>query len=426
MSSSQGSHHAGQGSHRGGRAARTFWVPRPPGRTPHAEDAQSPDSTQVPEDPRNPASTAGGGRDALRRLLPQVLVLALLAGGASAFVAHDKTIELSVDGETTSLRTFASNVSDLLEEEGVEVGGRDMVAPATHESLADGDRVAVRYGRPMSLTVDGRQQRLWTTERTVAGALRQLGVRAEGAHLSTSRSKRISRSGMDLAVRTERSVSFLADGRMRHIRTNAATVRAALAEAGLKLRHQDTVSAPLRSFPKDGQTISLQRITTDEEVREESIPFPTERYESGELYKGTEVVEQRGRVGVRRVTFELRTVNGEKQKPRQLSTKVVSEPRKQIVKVGTKDKPTPKQVRTSSSLNWPALAECESGGRVDAVDPTGTYGGLYQFDQQTWESVGGTGRPQDASAAEQTQRAEKLYAQRGASPWPVCGRKLHQ
>lgn len=400
MSSAQGSHRAGQGSHRSGKSASLAWTPRPPG-----ED---------------------GHRDTLRKLLPQVLVLALLAGGASAFVAHDKEVELSVDGETTSLRTFASSVSELLEDEGIEVNDRDMVAPGAHESLADGDQVAVRYGRPMALTLDGRQQRLWTTERTVAGALRQLGVRAEGAHLSTSRAKRIGLSGMELAVRTERSVSFLADGKVRHIRTNAATVRAALADAGLKLRHQDTVSAPLRSFPKDGQTISVQRITADEKVREESIPFTTERRESAELHKGTEVVERQGVEGVRRVTFELRTVNGKKQKPRQLNAKVVREPGKQIVKVGTKEKPTPKQVRTSSGLNWPALAQCESGGRVNAVDPSGTYGGLYQFDVRTWQGVGGSGKPQDASAAEQTLRAEKLYAQRGASPWPVCGRKLHQ
>ncbi|MGW5803293.1 transglycosylase family protein, partial [Streptomyces bacillaris] len=62
--------------------------------------------------------------------------------------------------------------------------------------------------------------------------------------------------------------------------------------------------------------------------------------------------------------------------------------------------------------------------RPGAVDPSGTYGGLYQFDTRTWHSLGGSGRPQDAPAAEQTYRAKKLYVQRGASPWPHCGRRL--
>lgn len=69
-----------------------------------------------------------------------------------------------------------------------------------------------------------------------------------------------------------------------------------------------------------------------------------------------------------------------------------------------------------------AIRACESGGNYGAVDPSGTYKGAYQFDQQTWESVGGSGNPAAASPAEQDKRAAILYARRGAQPWPVCGR----
>lgn len=64
------------------------------------------------------------------RLLPQALVVAFLAGGASAFVASDKAIELSVDGKARTLHTFADDVTELLAEEGVRVGAHDVVAPA--------------------------------------------------------------------------------------------------------------------------------------------------------------------------------------------------------------------------------------------------------------------------------------------------------
>jgi hypothetical protein len=158
-------------------------------------------------------------------------------------------------------------------------------------------------------------------------------------------------------------------------------------------------------------------------VLEEPIPFEVRREDDPSLFKGTEVVEQAGRNGVRRITYALRTVNGVKQKPRRIRTEVVREPREQVVKVGTKAMPT--SVAGADGLNWSGLAACESGGRANATDPSGTYGGLYQFDTQTWQSLGGRGRPQDAPAAEQTFRAKKLYAQRGASPWPHCGRRLH-
>jgi hypothetical protein len=67
------------------------------------------------------------------------------------------------------------------------------------------------------------------------------------------------------------------------------------------------------------------------------------------------------------------------------------------------------------------IAACESGGDPSAVDSSGTYYGLYQFDMGTWASVGGSGSPAAASPAEQSYRASLLYSRAGSSPWPVCG-----
>lgn len=82
------------------------------------------------------------------------------------------------------------------------------------------------------------------------------------------------------------------------------------------------------------------------------------------------------------------------------------------------------QQQSGGGLNWSALAACESGGNPGIVSANGMYHGLYQFDVQTWRSVGGSGLPSQASAAEQTKRAQILYNQRGSSPWPVCGSRL--
>jgi hypothetical protein len=68
-----------------------------------------------------------------------------------------------------------------------------------------------------------------------------------------------------------------------------------------------------------------------------------------------------------------------------------------------------------------SIAACESGGDPGAVDPSGTYRGKYQFDTQTWASVGGSGDPATAPEREQDYRAALLYSQSGSSPWPVCG-----
>ena len=67
-----------------------------------------------------------------------------------------------------------------------------------------------------------------------------------------------------------------------------------------------------------------------------------------------------------------------------------------------------------------AIAACESGGDPHAVGGGGTYRGKYQFDQQTWAAVGGSGDPAAAPESEQDQRAAMLMAKQGPKAWPRC------
>jgi len=91
----------------------------------------------------------------------------------------------------------------------------------------------------------------------------------------------------------------------------------------------------------------------------------------------------------------------------------------------SRDTSRPKASSGKANLSgaWAKVANCESSGNPRAVNGGGYYG-LFQFDLQTWRSVGGSGNPTNASAGEQLMRAKKLYSQRGASPWPVCGKYL--
>jgi len=75
----------------------------------------------------------------------------------------------------------------------------------------------------------------------------------------------------------------------------------------------------------------------------------------------------------------------------------------------------------SASATLARIAQCESGGDPTAVSADGRYRGKYQFDRATWELMGGSGDPAQAGEAEQDRIAAKLFAQRGTSPWPVCG-----
>ena len=50
----------------------------------------------------------------------------------------------------------------------------------------------------------------------------------------------------------------------------------------------------------------------------------------------------------------------------------------------------------ADSVNWDAIAQCESGGNWSTNTGNGHYGGL-QFKQATWAANGGVGSPASAS-----------------------------
>lgn len=76
---------------------------------------------------------------------------------------------------------------------------------------------------------------------------------------------------------------------------------------------------------------------------------------------------------------------------------------------------------------WQKLRFCEStddyAAQTNFSFDANAFG-AYQFEEQTWETVGGIGNPLDALPAEQDARARLLYANRGRQPWPLCGRYL--
>ena len=170
---------------------------------------------------------------------------------------------------------------------------------------------------------------------------------------------------------------------------------------------------------RQGDVVKMTDVVKERKVKRAKVRKGTVETFTTKLKPGARKVVTTGRAGVRK-TVALQTLhNGEPVKWRVVTTKLVREPQPRRVLVGRRAYSVP----GTDGLNWGALANCESGGNPNAVNPAGYYG-LYQFDLGTWRSVGGSGLPTSASAGEQTYRAKRLYQQRGRSPWPTCGRLL--
>ena len=126
------------------------------------------------------------------------VVVAAVAGTTVGYAALSKDVTVTLDGQTRQVSAIGSTVGDVLAAEGIDVTDKDLVAPAVDEKVSDGSAIAVQFGRPLELSVDGDTTTYWVNSTDVASALGEIGRRFEGADLSTSRGSSIGRKGLSL------------------------------------------------------------------------------------------------------------------------------------------------------------------------------------------------------------------------------------
>lgn len=383
-----------------------------------------------------------------RRRWPWVAGLATFAVVAAGGVAVGyenarKTITLDVDGQTTTVTTLAGSVAGLLDEEGIRLAERDLVAPGTDASLRDGGEVVVRYARQLTIESDGDQRDVWVTALDADEALRTLAARGTDVALVPSRSG--DRATLPLRLDAEEPVTLVVGGKSRVV-DNASTGLESLLEAeGVTLDSDDRIQVERRAADELGDPtvrVVVERVEVGNVTKRKSVEFTTKTVTDDDRYAdlGT-AVEREGKNGVRTLVYRVTRVDGEVVVRKKISDEITRKPVTEILVKGTKERPEPEPAAppaesssdsssgSSSSGGsapsgvWAALAQCESGG--DPTTNTGNgYYGLYQFSLPTWQAMGGSGLPSEASASEQTMRAQKLQAQSGWGQWPACAAKL--
>jgi uncharacterized protein YabE (DUF348 family) len=347
------------------------------------------------------------------------LVLVGLVGGVLAYFLAQKTVTLTVDGQVRHVSTYADTVGEVLDQAGLQTTSHDVVLPAPAQPVGDGGAIVVNRARPLELTVDGVQRQVYVTALSVDGALAQLGIRADGLVLSASRSERLPLQGMQLTITTPKTVVLLVDGQQKTVTTTAATAADLLREQGIVLGRDDRTSLYPQQALLDRMRLQVFRVTVTEVKATTAIAHKRIETKDPNAVVGHTTVTRPGSDGTLVTLYRVTSTDGRVSSKDVLRTAVTKAPVDELVTVGSKALPA----GPSNGLNWAALARCESGGNPRAVNPAGYYG-LYQFSLSTWASVGGSGNPINASAGEQTARAQALFARGGAGQWG-CGRHLY-
>ncbi|NHB84792.1 DUF348 domain-containing protein [Tessaracoccus sp. HDW20] len=133
------------------------------------------------------------------------LALLLGLGGVGVAAAH-KSVTLEADGRLLSTGTFTGDVSELLAEQGIELGEHDEVSPALDARLADGSTVRIDRARAVDVVLDSEHTILWTTEDHAGAALAKAAGGRDMA-MTVSRSQGRAEIDLPLAGRSASSTS---------------------------------------------------------------------------------------------------------------------------------------------------------------------------------------------------------------------------
>jgi len=353
------------------------------------------------------------------------LVLAVTGGTLGAM---SKSVTINVDGAPVQVRTLSGSVAGALDTAGLTVGAHDVLAPGVDAEISDGSSITLNHGRPLTVTIDGVEQQIWTTAQTVDEAIASLGIDTSRVEIAADRSREIPLAGLTLTGATLHTVS-IADGGAAAVQSDVPglTVGDVLSEQGIVLGAQDTVTPAASTAVTDGMSIAVTRTVVSSIVDYLNTAQPADvTAEDPNLARGTTTVTVQGGPGTDAVTYQVTTVNGQQTAKTEVSRTTIAAPVASQVSIGTKT--TLRWVGgqvffddTEFGVNWDGLANCESTHNPGAINANPSAGlptyGLFQFDLPTWASVGGSGNPVDATPEEQIMRAKSLYQMRGLEPW---------
>ncbi len=376
----------------------------------------------------------------MRKIIPAVIAGATalaVAGGTLGYVTANKDVTLSVDGEARNLTTTSRTVGDFLGAEGIVVGEHDVVAPAPDTSLSDGARIAIRYGRQVRLTVDGRAHSFWTTATNVEDALRSRRLDPTDGDLSTSRSAAIGREGLVVTMATRKTVEVRAGKTERKLQTTAQTVGEALAQAKIKVDRDDITNRAAGARLTNGMRLTVVDVDTTLVTKRRDVDYETITKNTARLDMGENKIDRRGKAGFRTIVYREVRRDGKLTSRKKISSKITKDPVDKVVLVGTKQ-PAPAAEGAGGSSGsdssgagstpansvWDRLAQCETGQRWNTDSVPGYSGGLG-FLHSSWRAYGGRGsRAAGHSREEQIAVAKRILADVGWQAWPACSRKL--
>ncbi len=253
------------------------------------------------------------------------------------FQATKSSVVVNANGETIlEVSTHSKTIKELFEKENLVVSEYDSLSPSLDTEIVDGMAIEWEQAKEVTISVDGNQSIIWTTEKLVKNIL-------EEANIEVTEHDVVS-AGLDTEVGADNKIDIqkafqltLVDGlEERQVWSTSTTVANFLKQQEIHLGELDRVSKEMESVITPDEKIAVVRVEKVTDVVEESVAFATEKKNDSSILKGNEKVITAGQNGKVERSYEVVKENGEVVSKTLVDEKVLAEPVNKVVAVGTK------------------------------------------------------------------------------------------
>ncbi|MEG2353768.1 MAG: 3D domain-containing protein [Clostridium sp.] len=232
-----------------------------------------------------------------------------------------KIITVSVNNEVMQITTLKSNLKEVLDAKGIEVGKKDKISVNLDSEIKDGDVIDIKRAVKVKVLVDNEEIEVLTAE-----------------------------DNIDQVLQVE----------------------------GIIMDELDKIEPGLEEEIIAGLSVKITRVKQDviDEIHE--VAFEKEYNKTDELEQGTEEVVQEGKYGERLISSRITYEDGMEVSREVINDEIKKEPVKQLIALGTLGVYRPSRGSSQTKFNYSKVLDCEATaynpliGSSRAITATGT------------------------------------------------------
>ena len=308
----------------------------------------------------------------LRRIRVAACAAAVVIASTATFaLTSRKSIALDVNGETTTVVTYAMTVDRLLKDQGIDVKTHDQIIASSGAQLRDRDVITVRSAYQTTITIDGQEVPFWTVATSAEQLLEFFEANEhEAARITVDIGNVYNQLTGGLVINADGPVTVIADGASSVAPDGNLPAASILDAKGIVLNKEDRVSVEKNG---DETILRVRRVTHGEQTRTELVPFSTQTVIDPALDPGQTVIRQEGVNGEIRRVYDVTYVDGEPESETLLSETTVTIAIDRIVAVGPETMESPDDTsngQADSGSNPQAQPDNEQAAAPDGNDET--------------------------------------------------------